>query len=246
MRERGEFDTAIEAYEQALERTPWNDRIQQVLAMTYADRAARSRRDGLLGSAESDLRKALDLAPEHAQVKENLATVLLERAALDSDPARAKARRADAEALVPGIVTGPERDARLERKLDLAFELLERGQVEAGIDRLESLHESHPTSEVVNRLLVQALVRHGGDLAGGGNYVAAAGWLDRAVEVFALLPGCSAPDWSSCAPDQVRLAHHNRIVAWLNASQRGEARKALEDAERAGLSFPDLRAALRD
>lgn len=247
LRERGEYDGAIQAYAAALERTPWNDRIQRALAMTYADRAARFRSEGQLAVAEADLRTALELAPNHPNVQANLAIVLVERASLEMDAERAAARRAEAEELSPGITTDmPAVNAALERRLDLAFELLDRGQLEAGIARLEGLHTSYPDNEEVTTLLVRALTQRGDELSRAGNHVEAARFLDRAVEVYTGIPGCAAPEWSGCTREEVRLAHHNRVVTWLNASQPGDARRALEDAESVGLTFPSLRDALAD
>ncbi len=74
------------------------------------------------------------------------------------------------------------------------------------------------------------------------NYAAAGPELDRAVAVYA--SGACASD--ACGADEVRIAHHNRIVAWLNALRAAEARRALEDAERSGLRFPRLQAVLAD
>jgi hypothetical protein len=45
--------------------------------------------------------------------------------------------------------------------------------------------------------------------------------------------------------EAARLAHRSRVVAWLNAERPDEAARALGEAERAGVSFPDLRKALR-
>lgn len=241
MRAHGEYASAITAYEQALERTPWNERIQLALAMTYADRAARSRREGQLGAAEDDLRKSLELAPGHPAPTGNLAVVLMERANLEMDPERAAARRAEAETLSPGITSKtPVRNAPLERRLDMAYELVERGQLEAGIDRLESLHESFPEETEVTRLLGQSLIQLGAKQASAGNNVAAGRTLDRAVGMYREVPGCAAPTWEGCDRNEVRLAHNNRIVSWINAGERENARAALVDAQSMGLAFPDL------
>lgn len=244
LRDQGDYDGAIEAYERALARTPWNQRVQHALAMTYADRATRWRDQRSLPSAERDLREALALAPDDPRVRHNLAVVLVERAALSLDPERAAAQRAEAAELDPSVgAQQPERDAALERRLDLAFELLERDQLEAGISRLEVLQREHPESAEVNRLLGQALVRQASELSERGNHHEAGATLDRAVAAYARVPGCRAPEWTGCSLDEARTAHHNRIVAWLMAKERPEARHALDEAEAIGLSFPDLRKA---
>lgn len=241
MQAAGDFQSAIELYEQALAKTPWNDRLRLTLAMTYADRAARSRDEGLLGASESDLRKATELAPDEARLRENLAVVLVERSALEPDPDQARAQREEAERLWPGVTTGaPVRDAVLERRLDLAYELLERGQYEAGIERLEALHAGAPAEPQVSRLLVQALLRHAQQMAERANYTGAAKRLDRAVEVLEE-SGCRGPEWTGCEPDTARTAHYNRVIAWINADQRLDAARALAEAERMGLLFPELR-----
>lgn len=245
MRASGDYGAAIRTYEQARERTPWNQALTTALAESYAERAAQAHAERKLVQAEADLRSSLELRPGHPQVAGNLAQVLLDRARLDLDPARAAERRAEAEQLLPGSASAePQIDAGLERRLDLAFELLERGQLDAGIERLEALRESHPEQPQPIRLLGQALVRQADAWAAAGNYAAAGEALDRAVGAYAALPGCAAPEWSGCALDEARVAHHNRIVAWLNAKRPADARRALQDAERIGLDFPDLAAHL--
>ncbi len=242
LREQGDYNGAIEAYTRVLERTPWNQRVQHTLAMTYADRATRWREQRSLPAAERDLRRALELAPDDPRVRRNLAVVLVERSALELDPERSASQRAEAGELDASVtVLQPERVAGLERRLDLAFELLERGQLEAGIARLEGLQRSYPDSDEVNRLLGQALVRRGTELSERGNREQAGRALDRAVAAYARIPGCRAPEWSGCSRDEARLAHYNHIVAWLAAGERPEARRALDDAHDMGLSFPDLR-----
>jgi len=246
MRERGDYDTAIDSYSQALEQTPWNTRIQSALAMTYADRATAQRNEGRLPSAEADLRKALELEPDDLRLQQNLATVLVERSALELDAERALEQRAEAEALSPGVTDRqPMLDAGLERRLDLAYELIERGQYDAGIERLTSLHADYPEDPQVTRLLGQSLVRQGDALAGRGHLEAASDTFDQAVALYAGAPGCEAPGWTGCPGDDVRTAHHNRIVNAINAAERDRALAALDDAEAVGLRFPDLATVLR-
>ena len=246
LRDKNDYDGAIAAYEQALAKTPWNDRIRHALAMTHAERARSFRDEGLLVKAETDLRRAQELEPEHPNVRQNLAVVLVERAALDMDPAKAAARRAEAETLAPGVTAAePERDAGLERRLDLAYELVQRGQVEAGIARLESLRESHPDEPEVTRLLGAALVQHAATLVERGNHIGAGELLDRAVALYQT-PECRAPAWQGCPAEDARVAHYNRVVAWLEAFEPARAEGAMRDAERAGLVFPELAAELSE
>ena len=240
-RAAGDLDGAIAGYEEALERTPWNDRIRHSLAMTHAEKAQRWRARRHLPPAERELRVALELLPDDPSLRHNLAVVLIERANLDLDPEQAAARRAEALELAPDLAAlQSEVDAGLERRLDLAFELLERGQTEAGIARLESLRRSYPDAPEVSGLLAQALVRQAGMQARNGSYEAAGATLDRAVAVYTSMPDCAAPAWSGCTRDDASLAHHNRVASWLHAGERARARDALAEANAVGLSFPEL------
>jgi tetratricopeptide (TPR) repeat protein len=181
-RQTRDFDAALAAYREALERTPWNTRLQRALAVTYADRGARERDEGQLPAAERDLREALRLAPEDAEFKENLAVVLLERASLDLDQPRAAERRQEARQLAPQLAeSAPRVNATVERRLDLAYELLERGQMEAGIERLDQLLADEPQRADVRVLLAQAHVRQGNEYSRRSRFAAAAEELDRAV-----------------------------------------------------------------
>ena len=85
-----------------------------------------------------------------------------------------------------------------------------------------------------------ALVREASELADQRHYEEAAELLDRAAAIYLALPGCRAPGWTDCELDEARIAHHNRIVAWLNAGRPSRARQALADAEAVGLSFPEM------
>jgi tetratricopeptide (TPR) repeat protein len=244
-REDGDFDTAIEAYREALERTPWNTRLQNTLATTYAERAIRTRdEEGVFGleDAERDLREAHQVAPERADIRRNLSVVLVERAVRESDPERADALREEARALHPEIASLGEGDRPdIERRLDLAYELVERGQIDMGIRRLEALHREHPDDVPTARLLAQSLSRKAALRAERGSQSEAAELLDRAVEVYADLVAAFPPDdVDASITEEIRATHHNRIVAWLNASRPDAATRALEDAERAGFDFPEL------
>ncbi len=239
LRAQGDFASAIGAYERAQARMPWNDRITLALAAVYAERAAGHHRAGKLARAEADLRTALELVPDQPQVAANLARLLVERADLDLAQERAQLRRAEAETLAPGItaqVAG--RDARLERRLDLAFELLERGQVEAGIARIEQLRRDYPEEPEPARMLAQAHAALGARYFDRGRFSDAADQFGRAVELYRT---CGP---SLCERAQVAPAHQNRIIALIESSRTREARAALDEAESQGMSFPELRAAL--
>jgi tetratricopeptide (TPR) repeat protein len=243
-RSRGDYDAAIRDFKELVERVPWNDRAKEALAGTYADRAAKNRDAGKLPSAEEDLREAVAVLPNDATHKRNLAIVLYERASFENDPQKAAGLRKEAKVLSPDLDLGDvPASAALERRLDMAFDLVQRGQVEAGIRTLEQIHRDYPEDPSAARLLAQALVKHAGEFSERKNYPAAAGVLDQAVGIYAKILPC---DGKNCKPAELRLAHHNRVVAWLNAYKADEARRALEDAERVGLKFPDLRAAVKE
>ena len=118
---------------------------------------------------------------------------------------------------------------------------VERGQLDAGIDRLERLHAEYPDHPDAARLLAQARVRKGTELVTLQDYRGAGDSFDRAVALYELLAPC---DGSRCDTTELRLAHRNRVVAWLSAYEAAQARQALADAERAGLRLPALRAEL--
>lgn len=240
----GDFDTAIAAYEEAIERTPWNARLRDHLAAAYAQRSQRSRARGGgddFASTESDLRAALALRPDDPVLRKNLAIVLAERAGR-SRGADAESLRAEAFALDPQAgASVPAGAEELEQRLDLAHELVQRGEVEAGLLDLERLFAEHPEYPGVGRLYAQALVRQGiarqeqGDFGGAGEAFA------RAVSVYAALRACAT---APCEDPDVRAAHHDRIVNWIHADREDDARKALAEAEAEGLLFPELRRTL--
>ncbi len=239
-----DFDAAIESYREALELTPWNTRIERALVAAYVARAAQSREHGKAGllESETDLRTALELAPDDPEVKQSLAVVLLDLASRETDEERYAALRAEAAGHAPDLVAStPQVRLPVERRLDLAFELLERGQLEAGMQRLESLHADYPERDDATRLLAQARVRHGAELASVNRHASAGRSLGAAVELYAGLLPC---DGERCDEHELEIAHHNRVVAWLTAEQLDEVRRALDEAEEAGLCFPKLRKAL--
>lgn len=237
--QRGDQDAAIAAYQEALELTPWNTRVARALAAAHAERGARKRAEGSLPSAETDLRRALELQPDDPDLRLNLAVVLIERADVDMDSARATRLRVEAAQLAPQLHAGsPEVNALLERRLDLAYQLLERGQLEAGASRLAWMQADYPDEPRVRRLRAQAEVALGGRLYERGNFAGAADHYGQAV---ALYTGCAA---EVCSRQEVALAHQNRVVALFEASRIAEARAALDQAEKQGLRFPELRAML--
>jgi tetratricopeptide (TPR) repeat protein len=244
---RADYGTAIASYRQAFQRTPWNTRLKRALAAAHAERAARSRDQAGLGglrSAEEDLRAALALYPDDDQLQKNLAIVLVEQAAREADPVRAGAMREEARGFSPEVVEAvPVVQVRLERQLDLAHESIERGQLEAAITTLEGLLANHPEHAGVTILLARARVRQGSELAQRGDLAGAGAALDRAVELYASLDHCRA---EACETAELEMAHQNRIRAWLYANRFENARRALLDAEAAGLSFPKLRESLPD
>jgi tetratricopeptide (TPR) repeat protein len=246
--ERGQWDAAIAAYSEALERTPWNTRFQRLLAVAHAERAAQLRSAqpgaGGLTAAEADLRRALELDPADATFRRNLGVVLLERASYEGDAGRAAALRAEGAELAPdaadALPAGFDRD--VERRLDLAVDLIERDQLELAIGQLEALRAEHPGRTEVASLLAQASVRAGNEAVQRREPARAAQAFERAVALYAQLAPC---DGARCSAADQRTAHHNRIVALYESGDPVAARKALSEAEAAGLRFPELSQALR-
>jgi tetratricopeptide (TPR) repeat protein len=245
--EHGEWDAAIAAYSEALERTPWNTRFRRLLAVAHAERAAERRRtqpgkEGL-DAAEADLRRALELDPQDATFRRNLGVVLLERAGYEQDPARLAALRAEGKTLAPDAPDPvPALDRDVERRLDLAVDLIERDQLELALGQLETLHAEQPARPEVARLLAQASVRAGSEAAQRREPGRAAKSFARAVELYGQLVPC---DGARCSGDELRTAHHNLIVSLYESGDPVRARRALEEARAAGLRFPDLEEALR-
>jgi tetratricopeptide (TPR) repeat protein len=242
---RGDLDTAIDQYREASRRDPSNDRLRRTLAATYVERARRVRAEqGVFGleGAERDLREAWRLEPDDPAIRRSLASVLVDRAVREMSPDRAQSLREEARRLDAGISrAGQDYRPELERRLDLAFELVERGQLDAGIERLEAICAEHPDHPAATRLLGQSLVRKALLRAQRGRHAEAGGLLDRAVKVYAVLEiGRSDSGAPSALRDEARDAHRNRIVAWLNAARPENAQRALADAEQVGFRFPEL------
>jgi tetratricopeptide (TPR) repeat protein len=241
---QGDFDTGIDAYREAYERTPWNTRLQSALAAAYAGRAAklRTKPGGAAGLAlaDGDLREALVISPDQPELERSLAAVLLDRASFARDDDEAAAFRAEADGLAPDLVAQtPLLRMSAERRLDVAFDLLERGQLDAGIDQLEALVSDDPESTAGVRLLAQALVRKGGVQRQRADYEGASRSYARAVTLYAQLLPC---DGTRCDAAELELAHRNRIHAALDGANYAEARAALTEAQGLGLDFGDLEA----
>lgn len=240
----GDYDTAIAAYQEAHERTPWNERLRGHLAAAYAERSRQARARGSdadFVAAESDLRAATELRPDDPVLRANLALVLAERAGRARGE-EAERLHAEALALDPGIgASVPAGAEEIEHRLDLAHDLVQRGEVEAGLIDLEQLFAEQPDYPGVGRLYASALVRHGLERQAQGDHEGAGAAFARAVLVYAALRACSG---GPCEDPDVRAAHHDRIVNWIHADREDDARAALADAEAAGLRFPDLRRTL--
>ena len=238
----GDLDAAIDAYAQAFERTPWNTRIASSLVAAYVSRAEtkRTKPGGPKGlsAAEADLRAALEVEPANAAVQHSLATVLLERAALELGEAEADALRAEAATLAPELATQtPVVRLAVERRLDIAYDLIERDQLDAALDQLDALVRDYPQNTDAAQLRAQALVRKGEVQTRRGDYKGARLTYAAAVEVYAQLLPC---DGTRCSQSDLEIAHRNRISSALDASNFAEARAALAEAEGVGLRFPDL------
>lgn len=243
----GDHDTAIAAWGEALERTPWNERLRGRLSSAYAARAAQARAKGgaaALARAETDLRAARELAPDDPTLRGNLALVLAERAQRSADPAEAARLRDEAAALDSTAATaGAGLLDEVERRLDVAHALIERGQLEAGLVDLEPLWREHPGRKDVGRLYAQTLLRQGIARQEQGDFDGAGAAFDRALEVLRALGACAA---RPCDDPDVRAAHYDRVVNWLNADKLEVARRALADAGQVGLRFPELEATLAE
>ena len=238
----GDLDSGIDAYREAYERTPWNTRIASSLVSALVARAERERTkpggSAGLALADTDLREALEITPKQPGLERSLAIVLLERAALARDDAEADRLRAEANALAPDLAAEtPTIRLPVERRLDIAFDLLERGQLDAGIDQLQSLVREYPQSVEAARLLAQALVRKGGVQTQRADYTGARQSYASAIELYARLQPC---DGTRCAKADLELAHRNRISSALDAASFDEARAALAEAKGLGLRFDDL------
>jgi tetratricopeptide (TPR) repeat protein len=239
---RGDLDAAISGYAAAVERTPWNTRLRSQLVAAYAERAERKRRKpgGPVGlaAAEKDLRAAHALTPDDPSVTRSLAVILVDRAAFEADDALAAKLRAEAAQLAPDLAAQvPAVRLPVERRLDLAYELIERGSVDAGIDQLRAVVREYPQNAEAARLLAQALVRLGSEQTESHDYDGAQESFTEAVAQYARLLPC---DGTRCDSAELELAHRNRILSALDAQQFERARAALAEAKAIGLSFDDL------
>lgn len=238
----GDLDAAIAGYDEALLRTPWNTRLRSQLVAAYSERAAAKRHKpgGARGLAlaEADLRAAHELAPDDATITRSLAAVLLERSAFEADDATAAAARAEAEKLAPELAAAqPNARLPVEQRLDLALELIQGGNLDAGIDQLQAVVRAHPQNAQAGRLLAQALVRLGTQQTESRDYDGARESFSQAVELYARLLPC---DGARCDSAELELAHRNRILSALDAQRYDAARGALAEARAIGLDFPDL------
>ncbi len=238
----GDLDTAIAGYAEAEKRTPWNPSLRSQLVAAYTKRAEAKRRKpgGAAGLAagEKDLRAALALAPEDATVKRSLAAILLERAAFERDDALAVQLRAEATELAPELsAQTPAVRLPVETRLDLAYDLIDRGSIDAGIDQLRAVVHEYPQNAQAARLLAQALVRLGTQQTQSRDYDGATASFTQAVEQYARLLPC---DGTRCDSAELELTHRNRILSALDSGHVDRARSALRDAEAVGLHFDDL------
>lgn len=238
----GDLDGAIASYSEAQERTPWNTRLRSQLVAAYTQRAeAKRRKPGGaqgLALAERDLRAAHELAPDDETVKRSLAAILAERAAFERDDALATRLRAEANELSPDV-TAQTPDVRLpvETRLDLAYDLIERGSIDAGIDQLRAVVREYPQNAGARRMLGQALVRLGTTQTQGRDYDGATASFSEAVEQYAQLLPC---DGARCDSSELELAHRNRIISAMDAGRIDRARAAFAEAQAIGLRLDDL------
>jgi predicted Zn-dependent protease len=238
----GDLDPAIDGYSTAVERTPWNTRLRSQLVAAYTQRAeAKRKKPGGakgLALAEQDLRSAHELAPDDETVKRSLAAILIERAAFEKDDELARELRAEANTLAPELAAqNPERRLPVETRIDLAFDLIDRGSIDAGIDQLRAVVREYPTNAKARRLLAQALVRLGTDQTHSRDYDGATASFSEAVEQYAQLLPC---DGQRCDSSELELAHRNRIISAIDAGRIDLARAAFAEAKAIGLELDDL------
>jgi tetratricopeptide repeat protein len=238
----GDLDGAIAGYQAAIDRTPWNTRLSSQLVAAYTQRAEVKRRKpgGAQGLAlaEKDLRAAHALAPDDATVTRSLAGALIERAAFESDDALSERLRSEAAQLAPDLAAeNPAVRLPVERRLDLAYELIDSGSIDAGIDQLRAVSREYPQNAQATRLLAQALVRLGGQQTQSRDYDGAQASFTEAVTAYAHLLPC---DGARCDSAELELAHRNRILSLLDAQRLDRARAALQEAESVGLHFDDI------
>ena len=238
----GDLDTAIADYAEAEKRTPWNPALRSQLVAAYTQRAELKRRKpgGAVGlaAAEKDLRDAHALEPEDATVKRSLAAILLERAAFERDDALAEKLRAEASELAPELsAQTPAVRLPVETRLDLAYDLIDRGSIDAGIDQLRAVVHEYPQNAQAARLLAQALVRLGTQQTQSRDFDGASASFAEAVAQYARLLPC---DGTRCDSAELELAHRNRILSALDGGHLDLARAALNEAEAIGLRFDDL------
>ncbi|MFI5314315.1 MAG: tol-pal system YbgF family protein [Myxococcota bacterium] len=238
----GDLDAAVDGYSEAIERTPWNTRLRSQLVAAHTERAEQKRRKpgGPVGlaAAEKDLRAAHALAPDDAVVTRSLAAILVERAAFEADDALAAALRAEGVRLAPELAEQtPAVRLPIEQRLDLAYDLIEQGNVDAGIDQLHTVVREYPQNAQAARMLAQALVRLGNQQTEVHDYDGAQQSFSEAVEQYARLLPC---DGTRCDSAELELAHRDRILSALDAQRIDLARAALAEAQGLGMNFDDL------
>ncbi len=239
----GDLDSAIVSYREAFERTPWNTRIASSLVAAYVSRAERRAhearwRQGTRARGRRSARGARDLAAACPRPGAASPPCCSSARLWLADDAEAERFRSEANTLAPDLAEqDPALRLPVERRLDVAYDLLERGQLDAGLDQLEALLREYPQSTAAARLLAQALVRKGGVQIQRADYAGARKSYARAVELYAQLLPC---DGTRCDPSELELAHRNRISAALDSASWDEARAALTEAKAVGLAFPDL------
>lgn len=217
-REAGDLGPAVKAYREAVGRQPWNDRLRRSLAAVLAQRAKSSRAAGSwadVASAETDLREALELAPDDPLLRRDLAVVLVDLATRSMDPQRAQTLRREAARLAPDVAAeAPRVDPLRDRQMDMALELVKRGQLEAGIQRLATLHRERPDDVEIAVLLAQATARRGRRLADHGQWSAAEAELETAV---AILEAFDVQELPAGGPEVLERIRHNLDTARRNA-----------------------------
>ena len=113
------------------------------------------------------------------------------------------------------------------------LEIIQRGQLAAGIDQLERLVARNPDHQQARLLLARAQVNQANEFGGRENFKAAGALLDRAVETYAALEDPTGV----CQPGEIETLHRNRVRVWRRAGMADRIEAALDDAQAAGLAL---------
>jgi len=201
--------------------------------------AEQQRKSWIRRRIENGLRRGFQHAYETVKVDPATPPQPKAEGSSEADDAVAADARAEATALAPDLAAqAPATRLPVERRLDLAYELIQGGNLDAGIDQLQAVVRAYPNNPQAAQMLAQALVRLGTDQTQSHDYDGARESFTVAVSLYARLLPC---DGARCDSSELELAHRNRILSSLDAQRFDAARAALAEAEAIGLQFPDLK-----